>query len=204
MEYVIYLTDTETTGLSAIDHDVIELSMYRLKDDVQKTWSLKPLNVNTIDAGALRVNGHKLEDLKLETKFGRDTYQDPSKVIVEVENWIEEDGVPTENRIICGHNVHFDKMMLEQLWNKCQSLDSYPLSRRRTLDTMNIEFFLDFCKGSMAEIYSLNSLTKKYGVKNEKAHSAAADTKATKEVFIKQVEFFKNTIKGYGHKLPGV
>lgn len=84
--------------------------------------------------------------------------------------------------------------MLEQLWIKCQSNDSYPLSRKRTLDTMQIEFFLDWCKGSMADGYSLSNLTKKYGVKNEKAHSAAADTKATKEVFQKQVEIFKKIL----------
>lgn len=194
MEYVIYMSDTETTGLDSRKNDIIELSFYRLNDNVQKTWFIKPLNMETIDLGALRVNGHKLEDLRLETKYGRDTYSDPSKTIIEIENWIAEDGVPTENRILCGHNVHFDKTMLEQLWIKCESEDSYPLSKRRTLDTMQIEFFLDWCQGSMAMGYSLANLTKKYGVKNEKAHSAAADTKATKEVFEKQVEFFKKIL----------
>jgi DNA polymerase III epsilon subunit-like protein len=195
MEYVIYLTDTETTGLDSHTHDIIELSMYRLSDDVQKTWFLKPLNADAAEQGALRINGHKIEDLKLETKYGRDTYKDPAKTIIEIENWIEEDGVPSERRIICGHNIHFDKMMLEQLWIKCKSSDSYPLSRRRMLDTMQIEFFLDMCKGSMAEGYSLSNLVKKYGVKNEKAHSAFADTKATKEVFVKQVEIFKKILE---------
>lgn len=194
MEYVIYLTDTETTGLDSHVNDIIELSFYRLNDNVQKTWHIKPVNSEAIDPGALRVNGHKLEDLKLETKYGRDTYKDPASTIIEIENWIAEDGVPTENRILCGHNVHFDKGMLEQLWIKCKSIDSYPVSRRRSLDTMQIEFFLDWCKGSMADGYSLANLVKKYGVKNEKAHSAAADTKATKEVFEKQVEYFKKIL----------
>lgn len=194
MEYVIYLADTETTGLDSRSNDIIELSLYRLNDDMQKTWFIKPIDVTAIDPGALRVNGHKMEDLKLETKYGRETYKDPMKVIVEVENFIAEDGLPTDNRILCGHNVHFDKNMLEQFWIKCQSSDSYPLSRKRTLDTMQIEFFLDWCKGSMAEGYSLANLVKKYGVKNEKAHSAAADTKATKEVFVKQVEIFKKIL----------
>jgi len=194
MEYIIYLADTETTGLDSHNNDIIELSFYRLNDGIQKTWFLKPLNYSTIDSAALRVNGHKLEDLRLETKYGKETYQDPSKVIVEVENWIAEDGLPTDNRVLCGHNVHFDKNMLEQLWIKCESADSYPLSKKRTLDTMQIEFFLDWCKGSMAEGYSLANLVKKYGVKNEKAHSAAADTKATKEVFERQVEIFRKIL----------
>lgn len=194
MDYVLYVADVETTGLDFYKHDVIELSLYRLTDNVQLTWCLQPTNLSTIDTGALRVNHHKLEDLRHETKFGRDTYKDPSKVIVDIENWISEDGVPTEKRILVGQNVSFDKNMLEQLWSKCNSKDTFPFGRR-ILDTMQIEFFLDWCKGSMAEGYSLNNLVKKYGVKNEKAHTAEADVKATKEVFDKQVEFFKKVLK---------
>lgn len=203
MEYVIYVADTETTGLDSHNNDIIELSLYRLKDDVQKTWWFRPINYNAIDPGALRVNGHKIEDLKLETKIGRDLYVDPIKNIIEIENWIAEDDVPAERRVLCGQNIPFDKAMLEQLWIKCDSKDSFPFGRRM-IDTMQLEFFLDWCKGSMAEGYSLSNLTKKYGIKNEKAHSSSADTKATKEVFEKQVEFFKNILNGYGHNLPGV
>jgi len=193
MEYVIYVADTETTGLDSHSHDVIELSLYRLNDNVQKTWWFKPINYETIDMGALRVNGHKIEDLKLETKVGRDLYVDPIKNIVDIENWIADDGVPAENRVLCGQNISFDKAMLEQLWLKCNSKDSFPFGRR-TMDTMIIEFFLDWCKGSMADSYSLSALVKKYGIKNEKAHSSTADTKATKEVFEKQVENFKKIL----------
>ncbi len=193
MNYVIYIADVETTGLDAYRHDVIELSMYRLTDHVQRTWHLKPTNYETIDSGALRVNGHKLEDLKHQTKFGADTYKDPNKIIVEIENWVAEDGVPAEKKILCGQNIAFDKLMLEQLWIKCDSKDTFPFGRR-TLDTMQIEFFLDWCKGTLAEGYSLANLVKKYGVKNEKAHTAEADVKATKEVFEKQVEYFKKVL----------
>jgi DNA polymerase III epsilon subunit-like protein len=193
MEYVIYVCDTETTGLDARENDIIELSLYRLTDNVQKTWFFRPLNYNTIDAGALRVNGHKIEDLKLETKYGRETYLDPVKTLVEIENWIAEDGVPNENRVLCGQHIAFDKAGLEQLWKKCDAKDSYPFGRR-SFDTMMIEFFMDWCKGSMADGYSLANLVRKYGIKNEKAHSAAADTKATKEVFEKQVEYFKKIL----------
>lgn len=193
MDYVIYVGDTETTGLDSRLHDVIEFSLYRLNDGAQKTWCLKPLFPENIDLGSLRINGHKLEDLRHETKAGRERYLDPVKMIVDIENWLMEDGVPTENRVLCGQNIAFDRDFLQQLWEKCQSKDSFPFGRR-TMDTMQIEFFLDWCKGSMAEGYSLNNLVKKYGVKNEKAHTAAADVKATKEVFEKQVETFKKLL----------
>jgi DNA polymerase III epsilon subunit-like protein len=193
MNFSFYVTDIETTGLDSHVHDVIELSMYRLGDtseNAQKTWCFKPLTPDTIDPGALRVNGHKLDDLLHKTREGRERYLDPNQVLVDVENWMAEDGLPAEKRFLIGQNVAFDKERLEQLWIKCSSKDSFPIGRR-VMDTMVLELFFDFCKGQFAEGYSLNQIIKKYGVKNEKAHSAAADVKATKEVFEKQVEFFK-------------
>jgi DNA polymerase III epsilon subunit-like protein len=193
MNYIIYVVDVETTGLDDRLNDIIELSIHRLTDDIQKTWCIKPINVDNIDPTSLRINGHKLEDILHKTKDGRDRYLDANKVIVEVENFVMEDNVPNTQRVLAGQNVSFDKGFLEQHWNKCQSKDSFPFSRR-TLDTMQIQFFLDLCQGTMMEGYSLNNLVKKYGIKNEKAHSAAADVKATKEVLLKQVEIFKKAL----------
>lgn len=193
MDYVIYVVDVETTGLDDRVNDVIELSIHRITDDVQKTWCLKPINPSAIDPDSLRINGHKLDDLLHKTKEGRERYLDPNKVVIEAENWIMEDGVPATQRILAGQNVAFDRSFLEQHWIKCQAKDSFPFGRR-TLDTMQIEFFLDLCRGKMAEGYSLNLLTKKYGLKNEKAHTAAADVKVTKEVLIKQIEFFRKKL----------
>lgn len=194
MKYEIYVVDTETTGLDSHTHDVIELSILRLSTGEQRTWTLKPTNPDNISTIALRVNGHKMEDLKWETKIGREIYKDPSEILVEVENWLADDGMPSESRVLCGQNVGFDRDMLQQLWIKCNSKDSFPFGRRY-VDTMQIEFFLDWCKGEMAEGYSLSNLVKKYGVKNEKAHTAAADVKATSEVFVKQVASFKDILQ---------
>lgn len=191
--YVLYVCDTETTGFSFLTQDVIEVSFYRLSDDQQKTWCVKPMNIETISQDALRVNGHKYEDITHQTKYGKEIYREASKVIIEIENWIEEDGVPSENRVLCGQNVQFDKNMLEQLWTKCGSSGSFPFGRR-SLDTMQLQFAMDFCSNNMSQSYSLNALTKKYGVKNDKAHSAASDTLATKDVFLKQMNFLKSKL----------
>lgn len=199
MKYEIYVTDVETTGLDSHLHDVIELSILRLSTGEQKTWTLKPTNAETIDPGALRVNGHKMEDLRWETRSGKETYREASEVLIEVENWLANDGMPAAQRVLLGQNVSFDKDMLEQLWLKCNSKDSFPFGRR-FLDTMQIEFFMDWAHSQltnsdkMAQGYSLSNLVKKYGVKNEKAHTAAADVKATKEVFEKQLAFFNQML----------
>lgn len=196
MNYVFYVADIETTGLDSHLHDVIELSLHRLGDtseNAQKTWCLKPLTPETVQAEALRINGHKLEDLLHKTKEGRERYLDPSSTLVDIENWLAEDMVPTEKRFLIGQNIGFDKERLQQLWIKCNSEDSFPFGRRM-IDTMIIELFFDYCQGQFAEGYSLKNLGKKYGIKNEKAHTAAADVKATKEVFEKQVEYFKSLL----------
>jgi CRISPR-associated protein Cas2 len=197
MNYVFYVADIETTGLDSHEHDIIELSLRRIGDDSdngQKTWCFKPLTPETIDSTSLKINGHKLEDLLHKTKEGRERYLDPASTLVNIENWLAEDGVPAEKRFLIGQNIAFDKERLQVFWSKCNSDDSFPFGRR-LIDTMIIELFMDYCKGQFAEGYSLNSLVKKYGVKNEKAHTAAADVKATAEVFDKQVELMQKLIK---------
>jgi DNA polymerase III epsilon subunit-like protein len=193
MDYVIYVVDVETTGLDDRVGDIIEVSLHRLTDDVQKTWCIKPINPQNIDMESLRINGHKLDDLLHKTKEGRERYLDPMKALIEIENFVMEDGVPNTQRILAGQNTYFDKSYLEQQWIKCQSKDSFPFGRR-VLDTMMIEFFLDLCKEQMAEGYSLKNLTKKYGIVNTKAHTAAADVAATKEVLVKQISQFKKIL----------
>lgn len=194
MNYEFYCCDCETLGLDPVKYDIIELSILRMKDNVQKTWFIQPTNPNNYEPIALKVNGHKLEDLQHKTKYGRETYKDPKKVIIEIENWLAEDMAPSESRFLIGQNITFDKTMMEYLWEKCGSKDSFPFGRR-FIDTMVIELFLDYCKGEFADSYSLNSIIKKYGVKNDKAHTAAADTKATSELFLKQADVFSKLLK---------
>lgn len=189
-KYAFYGCDTETTGLDSVKNDIIELSIYRMHDDVQKTWFIKPINIQNIEIAALRINGHKIEDLRGETKYGRDTYLDANQVIIEIENWLAEDNKQALDRILIGQNINFDKNMLEQLWNKCSSSDSFPFGRR-LLDTMQIELMMDYVADNLAEGYSLANLAKKHNVKNEKSHSASADIKCTIEIFKKQVAILK-------------
>jgi DNA polymerase III epsilon subunit-like protein len=190
MNYILYIADCETTGLDSHIHDIIEISLLRLSDGEQKTWWLKPLNPDHIDPAALRVNGHKLEDLLHKTKEGREKYLEPSKVIIDIENWIGNDGVPTEQRVLVGQNIGFDRERFEQLWIKCQAKDSMPFGRR-TMDTMIWAFMMDYVQGKMADSYSLSGLIKRYGIKNAAAHTAAADVLATKELFEAQVAEIK-------------
>ena len=186
----IYILDLETDSLCYINGEIIEASFYRLSDNIQKTWYLKPTNYETISADALRINGHKLEDLKHETKFGRDTYIEPSKAIVEIENWIMEDGCQTSERVIVGHNPTFDRNFLQQLWAKNNCSDSFPFGKRM-IDTLQIALIMDMVNETKRDSYSLISLAKDFGVKIEKAHRADADTRMTKDLFLNQIDYLK-------------
>lgn len=188
--FIFYVLDTETTGLDPDRNDVIELSIFRVNDQVKKTWCLKPLALENIEADALRINGHKIEDLKHETKYGKDTYLDPAKVIVEVENLMMEDGSTSEDRILVGQNGIFDKIFLEKLWKKCNSSGTFPFGRK-ALDTIQMTLIMDLVTGKKRERYNLTSLAKDFGVKLDKAHRAEDDTLATKDLWLKLMEIYK-------------
>jgi len=191
MNFQIYCLDTETTGLNPFKNEVIELSIKRMSDEAQKTWFLKPKNINDIDPTSLKINHHNLDDLLHKTSFGIERYQDQEKVLVDIEEFLFEDGVTNRNRIPMGQNVGFDMVFLKQLWVNNNAQETFPFGHH-VLDTMQAQFLMDLAKGEMAESYSLAALCKKYNVKNEKAHSADADVKATSEIFIKQLKEFKS------------
>jgi len=197
MNFQIYVVDCETTGLDEIKNDPIEISIYRLSDGSQNTWFLKPTNPDNIDAAAVRINGYNVDDLRGLTKQGKEKYLPAEKQLVSIENWLNDDNGSATNRMLVGQNIDFDKRMLQELWKKCNSYETFPFSERYKLDTMQIELIINYCTGSINEVlgYSLNALTKKYGVKNIKSHTAESDVLATVEVFNKQVEFIKNKFK---------
>jgi hypothetical protein len=189
--FIFYVCDTETTNLDSSVGDIIELSLFRLSDNTQRTWCLKPLNFSGIDPKALKVNGHKLDDITHRTKEGQERYFEPSKAVADIENWMMDDGASCEERVLVAQNAPFDKGYIEKLWSKVGASNSFPFGRKY-IDTLQIEIFLDFCKGEQQEYYNLGNIIKKYGVKLDKAHTAAADTLATKDLFLKQAEFVKN------------
>lgn len=195
-KFELYCLDTETTGLSHTDNEIVELSIYRFSDQSQRTWCMQPKKLHTIQADALRINGHKLEDLSHMTAYGKATYLDPMKVIPQIENWFLEDGVTDADRVLVGQNPNFDCQFLQALWRQENCSDTFPFGKRPfTIDTREIALFIDLLEGTRSEYYNLGSLIKKFGIKNSKAHTAEADTVATKELFLAQLDYVKSKFK---------
>jgi DNA polymerase III epsilon subunit-like protein len=195
-KFELYFADTETTGLDHLKNEIIELSIYRLSDDSQRTWCLRPTKYDTIQPDALRVNGHKLEDLKHQTAFGKETYLEPNKVIPDIENWFLNDGMSAEDRILIGQNPRFDLAFLQDLWIQQGAKDTFPFGNRPfTVDTRELSVFLDLCFNTRNQYYNLGSLVERYKVKKEKAHAAAADTRMCRDVFMAQLKLVQDMIK---------
>jgi DNA polymerase III epsilon subunit-like protein len=195
-KFVLYVLDSETTSLNKESGEIIELSILRINDEEQRTFLIKPENYEAIEKEALRINGHKIEDLRHQTQYGKDLYRDPKIVLAEIENWMMSDNVSSEDRIMVGQNVNFDLGFLQEFWKKYASLETFPWGLRpRTLDTMQLALFLDIIKGERSQYYNLGSLVEKFGVRKQKQHRADTDTVMCKDVFLRQIMEFKKLLK---------
>jgi|LauGreDrversion4_2_1035121.scaffolds.fasta_scaffold17222_6 DNA polymerase III alpha subunit (gram-positive type) len=200
--YVIYVIDTETTGLDPTVNDIIELSALRLVRDgdefkrEQKTWYIKPTNVHNISEEALKVNGHKKEDILWETKEGKEKYLELKDVISDFELWVMEDCASVMDRIFAGHNPVFDANFMKSAWSKAGSESTFPFdltANNRVLDTKQIVIFIDICTGRRRSKYNLSEIVKCFDIKKGKAHRADEDTRMTADFLEKIVKSASST-----------
>jgi DNA polymerase III alpha subunit (gram-positive type) len=194
MKHVIYVGDVETTGIDDSIHDIIELSLWRSSDDSQKTWLIKATNIETIQDKALSVNKHKREDIIHNTKYGRETYMDPSEVIIDIENWILEDDVAIEDRAFVGQNPMFDIGFMKEFWKRQNSIDTFPFGPF-IIDTLLLTRLIDLATGKKRKYYNLGKLVKAFGIPKGKAHKASEDVRMTKDLFFKQLNPLINIMK---------
>ena len=208
MSYIIYVCDCETSGLSPVENDIIELSFCRFSLDSpekseQKTWCIKPMNPGAITEKALNVNKHKKEDILHLTKFGKETYLLPAEAISQIEGWILEDGFSVDDRVLAGQNIEFDVNFMKEFWRKTNSAETYPfgdINRNAFfIDTIAITRLIDVICGKKRDYYNLSALVKSFGITKKQAHTAAGDVFMTQLLFMKLIgplqEIIKSTFK---------
>jgi len=196
-KFTVYVLDTETTGLDPVKNDIIEISLKRLSDNQQKTWCMKPINLDNIEDGALRVNGVNRDDLLWKTVAGKEKYRLVEEVLPEIENWVAEDGGNVYTRLIVGHNINFDHQMMMSTWKKVDATQTYPFSTfGNMIDTKGLTLFFDWIAGENNGKYNLGACIKKYGLETRKAHGAEDDVKMCEDLLMRHVGIVKKAAIG--------
>lgn len=173
--------DIETTGLNPDTHEIIELGAILVEQTFDATgrgnlrvlkeaeWKIIPEHIETADPEALRINGYSQEDWKNAVSLNR--------ALTEFKEL-------ARGGIAVGHNVSFDLSFIEKAFRKEKLV--YPLHYHK-LDTISLAYAKLWDKKD-AQTFSLKALCEYFGIVNEKAHTALADTRATLALYKKIFE----------------
>ena len=165
------IIDTETTGLSA-SHEIIQISVIRCSDKVQRTVNIKAEYPHRASPEALRIQGKTFHDLK----FG----SPKSEAVEIIHEFLLEDGLTPAHRCIVGHNVPFDRRFLFSTWesvNKKFPADLWLCTKEFTRKLAKRKGLVK-PKLNLQASMEIAGLQPKLG-----AHNAVVDTMNTNELF---------------------
>lgn len=164
--------DIETTGISAWKHEIIEIGCLIAKQNEDGTFvelesfevKVKPEHIETAEIEALRINGYD------ESNWVFAHSQKEALTMISQK---------CDGCVMVAQNVSFDYSFLAVAFGKYEVKDPFFYAK---LDTIPMAY-LRFRKDPEMTSFTLRNLAEKYGIKNEKAHTAMADIRATFEVF---------------------
>lgn len=173
-------TDLETTGLDAHKHEIIEIGCVIAKQiqglgigggpkvEIITDFAIKikPERIETADPEALKINHYNEEDWR-----GAVSLEEAMKFYAE----------KTRDTELIGQNVSFDWVFLDEAFRRTGVKNEMHYHR---LDVMSMAF-AKLYDDNNAQKFSLRALCDYFGVKNEKAHSALSDARATFEIYKK-------------------
>jgi DNA polymerase-3 subunit epsilon len=171
--------DTEATGLDFERHELTEIGCIL----VEQNWEsedkkpvfkvieefeikIRPEHIETADPVALRVNGYDPENWK---------------EAFSTEEAMKLFGAKTSGAIMVAHNVSADYIFLEKAFHDSRVENEMHYHK---LDTVSIAF-AKLHLTEDADKYSLQFLCDYFGIKNEHAHRALPDARATFELYKK-------------------
>lgn len=172
-EHNFAFIDIETTGLDLLRHEIIEIGCVITTPNLSVLEELeikiKPEHIEKADPVSLKVNRYNSDE------WGN---------AVTLREALEILRVKTENCIMVGHNVAFDSSFLEYAFEKN---DITNIMHYHRLDTVSVAWAkLHHDPG--LEHFSLHEMCVRFGIKNEQAHRALSDARATFELYKKLME----------------
>ncbi len=164
--------DLETTGINPFTHEIIEIGCLVAKQNDNGEWvtveefefKVKPEHIETAQPEALRIN-HYDESVWMFAHTQEQALQTLSQ--------------KCDGCVMVGQNVSFDYAFLAAKFGKYNIKDPFFYAK---LDTISLAY-MRFRKDTTMTSFTLRELCERLGIKNEKAHSALADIRATFEVF---------------------
>lgn len=162
--------DIETTGLNLNENEIIEigcvLTTPELKVIEEFELKIKPENISSADPVALKVNHYNEKEWESAYDFKKAMNIFREKV---------------KDCIMVGHNVAFDAGFLEHTFNKMGVVNTLHYHK---LDTISMAW-AKMHKNPDIEHFSLREMCVHFGIKNERAHAALPDARATYELYKK-------------------
>ena len=164
--------DLETTGLNPYSNEIIEIGCLIAKQNERGEWvtvdefefKVKPNHIETAQQDALRINRYDEADWMFAH-----TQEEALKTLSQ----------KCDGCVMAGQNVCFDYAFLVTKFGEYKIKDPFFFAK---LDTISLAY-MRFRKDETMTNFSLRELCERLGIKNEKAHSALADIRATFEVF---------------------
>ncbi len=165
--------DIETTGLSLIKHEIIEIGCVLTTPTLQVIeefeLKIKPEHIENADPVSLKVNHYNSMSWRDALNL-----KDGMKIL----------SLKVKDSIMVGQNVTFDSGFLEYAFAKTGITNSMHYHK---LDTISIAW-AKFHKDKDFEHFSLRELCKHFDIKNERSHTALSDARATYELYKKLME----------------
>jgi DNA polymerase-3 subunit alpha (Gram-positive type) len=166
--------DIETTGLNPFKHEIIEIGCLITKQNERNEWvvveefecKVKPEHIETAEAEALRITGYD----ESAWMFAH-SLEEALKMLSQ----------KCEGCVLVGQNISFDYSFLSYAFGSKNIKDTFFYAK---LDTLSLAY-MRFRKDDSITNFTLRELCERLGIKNEKAHTALADVRATFEVFKK-------------------
>lgn len=177
---LLAFVDVETTGLDSDKHEIIQLACVLAE---QKTRPGKGPEVTIIDEFELKITPTRLQDAEPEALRVNGFNEMEWMFAIDLKNAMEHFAKKAKGAIMVAHNLCFDAGFIDKAFKSTGVENTLHYQK---LDTLSIAFAQHYNKPDFDK-YSLRYLCEIYGVKNERAHTALADTRALFEVYKKMM-----------------
>lgn len=104
-----YVVDVETNGLSAVKHEITQISLIRNSDRHQISKFIKIEHPENTSIDALNATNRTYADLLKGAP--------KAEVVNQIDEFILQDGLTPESRCAVGYNLPFDMRFLTVLWS---------------------------------------------------------------------------------------